>query len=131
MDQRTRLEVVHFDGHGDPKTFPDPVPSPHSPQDYFVLQKIPGFGPSKVTVFLCSGLSSTGTALAVSLLANGWAGLRKQFPGRKENFALLYGYSPAPGKPPLKDVLEKNRIPVERVWPPSAVGEELRLPIDW
>jgi hypothetical protein len=58
--------------------------------DYFVLQKISNYGLKNLTVFICSGLSSLGTAAAVGLLASQWKRLAKDFRG--DDFALLYQF---------------------------------------
>jgi hypothetical protein len=55
--------------------------------DYCVLQKISGFGTQKSTVFVCAGLSSLGTAVAVGLLASRWRYLEREF--GDGDFALL------------------------------------------
>jgi len=55
--------------------------------DYFVLQKISGPRSRKSTVFVCSGLSSLGTAAAVGLLASRWRDLERRF--GDADFALL------------------------------------------
>jgi hypothetical protein len=58
--------------------------------DHFILQKITGYGPAKATVFVCAGLSSLGTAVAVSLLASRWRQLENHFGAG--GFAQVYRF---------------------------------------
>lgn len=58
--------------------------------DYFILQKITGHRRPGATVFLCAGLSSLGTAVAVSMLASRWRRLERRFGA--EDFAQLYRF---------------------------------------
>lgn len=84
--------------------------------DYFILQKVTRFGPGKSTVFICSGLSSIGTAMAMQLLATRWEDLHREF--KDGDFALLYRFrthhplaAPAPGN------VEIALAGAERLWP--------------
>lgn len=112
------ISVVGYRQDGEPKFFhqhpatPDRTTAP----DYFVLQKVSRFGPGNSTVFICSGLSSIGTALAVGLLATRWQELEREFKG--EDFALLYGFDNGRdiAVPTAQDV-DIALATAERLWP--------------
>jgi hypothetical protein len=82
--------------------------------DYFVLQRISGCGANKSIVFVCSGLSSLATAVAVKLLDTQWRDLDREFEGR--DFALLCMFENRRdvGVPAVEDV-DKALATVERV----------------
>lgn len=84
--------------------------------DYFVVQKVSRFGPGGSTVFLCSGLSSIGTAMAVGLLATRWEDLEREF--RAEDFALLYRFdNDRKITVPTAQDVDIALATAERVWP--------------
>jgi hypothetical protein len=95
---------------------PDRPEHPGPASDYFVVQKISRFGPGESTVFLCSGLSSIGTAMAVGLLATRWEDLEREF--HAEDFALLYrfGNGRDVAVPTAQDV-DIALATAERIWP--------------
>jgi hypothetical protein len=84
--------------------------------DYCVVRKISCFGPGESTVFLCSGLSSIGTAMAAGLLATRWEDLEREF--HAEDFALLcrLGNGRDVAVPTAQDV-DIALATAERVWP--------------
>jgi hypothetical protein len=87
--------------------------------DYFVLQRISGFGPKNSTVFVCSGLSSLGTAVAVGLLASRWRDLERRF--GDGDFALLYKFDNRRdiALPAVEDVDKALATIKEPIWPPT------------
>jgi len=87
--------------------------------DYFILQKITGLGENKSTVFVCSGLSSLGTAVAVGLLASRWSHLERTHGGR--DFALLYQFDNNRGSalPTAHDVNNALEGVDQPIWPPA------------
>jgi hypothetical protein len=86
--------------------------------DYFILQKISGFGRQNSTVFVCAGLSSLGTAAAVGLLASRWRDLARRF--GEDDFALLYTFENRRdvAVPTAEDV-DKALRTVAEIEPPS------------
>ena len=114
LHRNTKLRVLSYDHRGLPHTYPEK----DDEDSYFIVQKIPNFGPSRVTVFVCAGLSSMGTALAVATLATRWRELHRDYPAPQKNFALLYRHSATRRdrrKPILKDVLD-NLDSAQLVW---------------
>lgn len=87
--------------------------------DYFILQKITGFGEMKSTVFVCSGLSSLATAVAVGLLASRWRHLEHTYGGR--DFSLLYEFDNQRGGalPTVNDVDKALESVDTPIWPPA------------
>lgn len=112
------ISVAGYEQDGSERFFRQQLPTPGKPMpDYFILQKISKFGPGKATVFLCSGLSSLGTAMAVHLLATRWEQLAREFRD-KDDFELLYEFYTDKGTPvpDLRDV-ESSLNAAERLWP--------------
>jgi hypothetical protein len=89
--------------------------------DYFVVQKVSRFGPGRSTVFLCCGLSSLATALAVGLLASQWEELARDYGAA--DFALLYEFHNGRdiAMPTAQDV-DTKLATVKLVWPRPAAG---------
>ncbi len=93
---------------------PDDTPGPD--YDYFVVQKVSGFGPGNSTVMLCCGLSSLATALAVGLLASRWEQLATEF--GSEDFALLYQFDNGRDiAVPSRQDVDVALDTVRRLWP--------------
>lgn len=92
-DAETPARGIHLHHeNGDMESFERQAPpSPGGTgADYFILQKISEFGDGPSTVFICSGLSSMGTAMAVGTLARDWEQLERKFHG--DDFELLYRF---------------------------------------
>jgi hypothetical protein len=86
------IRVKGFCHNGDEEVFERQAPPSQggTGDDYFILQKISEFGDGPSTVFLCSGLSSMGTAMAVGALARDWELLERRF--HRDDFELLYQF---------------------------------------
>jgi hypothetical protein len=82
--------VTGFHRNGDKKSFERLPSQDGAGADYFILQKISKFGSGSSTVFICSGLSSMATAMAVGMLARDWERLERKFHG--DDFELLYRF---------------------------------------
>jgi len=96
-----------------------------APCDYFILQKISEFGVGRSTVFLCCGLGSLGTAMAVGKLSRDWESLERAFHG--DDFELLYRFDidhdvVAPTAEDVDRALDGVTTVWERSVPPSRLA---------
>ncbi|GAA4207766.1 hypothetical protein [Actinocatenispora rupis] len=114
------ISVLGYRQDGTEQTFEqhlgtaEDIPGPD--YDYFVLQKVSGFGPAGATVVLCCGLSSLATALAVGLLATHWEDLAREFGA--DDFALLYQFDNGRDLAvPSRQDVDVALAGVQRVWP--------------
>jgi hypothetical protein len=118
------ITVIGYKKNGDEQFFaPEPPASEGTATaDYFVLQKVTGFGPGKSTVFICSGLSSIGTAMAMQMLARQWEDLHRDYKGG--DFALLYRFhTHSPLATPVPAEVEIALANVEQIWPRKATHQ--------
>lgn len=135
LGERTRFRFVTEDGHtrgisvigyrqdGSEQFFAqhrgtaEHAPGPD--YDYFAVQKVSRFGPGNSTVFLCCGLSSLATAMAVGFLASRWETLEREYGAA--DFALLYEFHNGRdiAMPTAQDV-DTKLATVKPIWPRPA-----------